>query len=103
MGKGSLRYIVLALLVVVAVLGIRFVGAADDTFTGCLSAEGGLSKVAIGSAPTKPCSTKQTQVTWTSEPPAGPDGALGLEGQSCPDGEALEGFDENGGILCAVP
>jgi hypothetical protein len=98
-----LQYCVLLLLIVVAVLGLRHINAGSQAFTGCLNAKGSLSRVAIGAEPTKPCEVGQTEVTWGSDPPPGADGTLGLEGQSCPDGEVLAGFDGSGGLICETP
>ena len=74
--------------------------AVSQTYTGCVSASGSLSKVNENTTPTKPCSSKQTEITWTSDAPTGP---LGLESTSCPTGQALTGFDSSGGIICATP
>jgi hypothetical protein len=90
-------------IVAAAILGVRFSSADSQTYTGCLSAEGALSHIAIGDSPTKSCGT-QTQVSWTSDGPKGEAGAPGhLDQQSCPTGEALNGFDQNGVMVCAAP
>ena len=97
------RYLVLILLVALAVVGIRHINAgSSQTFTGCVSSTGALSRVQIGPVPKKPCDGL-TQVSWQSDPPAGPDGALGVESQSCPAGEVLVGFDGDGGLVCDAP
>jgi hypothetical protein len=104
-----LRYGVLLVLVATVVFGLRHINAGgSQTYTGCLNSSGGLSRVQIGTFPTKPCDEVSRgpallQVSWESDPPAGPDGSLGLEGQSCPAGEALVGFNESGGLVCDAP
>jgi hypothetical protein len=109
---GSPRKRLIACLLVLGVavlvgLKIQSVSAQTKTFTGCLTSTGAMNRIAIGTAPTKPCGA-DTEISWTSTGPQGPPGptgspgTIGVEGQSCPSGEALEGFDSNGEI-CAVP
>ena len=102
-GKPARRSIVALLACGAAVLTFNLVNGAPsaNTFTGCLSTSGTLSKVAMDdSTPLKPCSGSQTQVSWTSDAPPGP---LDLENNACPTGQAIHGFDANGGLICDTP
>ena len=67
-------------------------GAADDeaasvTYTGCLSMEGELSKVAEGAEPLGPCD-KSSQLAWWNQ--QGPQGEQGEAGEPGPVGEQGE-------------
>lgn len=102
-GKAVRRSAIALLACGAAVLTFNLVSGSPSAtaFTGCLSSSGSLSKVAMDTdTPLKPCSSKQTQVSWTSDAPPGP---LGLESNSCPTGEAIHGFDANGGLICDTP
>src|SRR5438067_138915 len=94
-----LLLIAAALLIALRIEGAR---AATKTFTGCVTSNGALYRVAIASAPTTPCGATDTQVSWTSTGPTGDPGPTGSPGAigvaPCPAGEAFSGFDANGGI-----
>jgi len=79
----------------VAALLTGIVGVARSAGTelaGCLATNGQLSNVAIGSAPSRPCGSRETQISWNQtgpEGPAGPTGPRGEQGIPGPSGASL--------------
>ena len=67
--------------VVAASFGYAAATADNQTYTGCLQS-GDLTKVAIGSAPTKACPTNATQISWNQTGPPGLDGQDGAPGEA---------------------
>lgn len=67
--------------------GSVVLGGGSDTYTGCLKSNGELAKVAIGTSPSSPCSTSETQVSWNEQGVEGPAGPQGEAGPAGPQGE----------------
>ncbi|HEX5828868.1 MAG TPA: collagen-like protein [Candidatus Limnocylindrales bacterium] len=67
------------------VLAISAVVAGADpsspTYTGCLTKDGTLYKVAVGSIPKTACSKTETQITWNQQGPQGLPGDQGAPGE----------------------
>lgn len=71
-------------------LGAAAVAAAADIgtqYTGCLTKDGTLYKVAVGTAPKLACSKTEQQVTWSQTGPQGIQGIQGIQGVAGPSGE----------------
>lgn len=72
------------------VLGASAVAMGVDTppqYTGCLTKDGTLVKVAVGSAPKQACSKTERQISWNAEGPQGPAGEPGAAGEQGPQGD----------------
>ena len=51
----------------------------NDVFTGCLTQDGAIIKVAIGTEPAKPCKGSQKQISWNAQGVPGTDGQDGMD------------------------
>lgn len=77
-------------------------GSGTDSFTGCLTNGGSLTKVAVGDEPAKPCKGNQLQVTWSQTGPPGAPGADGIvPDASCTGSDKVTGV--SGGALVCGP
>ena len=59
-----------------------------NIYTGYLNNGGNLKNVAIGAAPSSPCSSNEIQISWAESGPAGPQGPQGEPGPVGPQGPA---------------
>lgn len=78
-----------AALAVGLMLGASAVAVAADTpsqYTGCLSKDGLIVKVAAGTTPKLACSKTETLITWNVQGPEGPAGPAGPAGEPGRDG-----------------
>lgn len=85
-----LTTIVLLIGVTMATVALA-VGNGSDSYTGCLTRFGVITKVAIGNSPARTCSSRQVEISWNAEGPAGVPGADGVQGPQGPMG--LPGAD----------
>ena len=83
----------LVLAVVGIGIGIASGQASGNTYTGCLK-NGTLTKVAIGTEPTSPCSGSATEIRWNEVGPQGLPGEPGADG-------VLASFDSVDGLPCS--
>ncbi len=87
-----MKYFFSLLFAFVAVVSMgRVVQAQSNTYTGCLNSNGGsgnLSNVAIGNAPSKPCTQNEVQISWNKTGPVGATGPQGNPGPTGPAGAA---------------
>jgi hypothetical protein len=65
--------------VVASGYGYAAVTATNNTYTGCLQG-GAITNLAIGTAPTKPCSNNAVQISWNQTGPQGEQGIQGIQG-----------------------
>jgi len=95
----SITLLIGVVMTIVAVAGSN----STDTYTGCLTRIGTLTKVAVGESPARPCRWQQVQISWNAEGPAGPQGPIGLPGTEGPPGpQGSIGLPGADGLPCSV-
>ena len=89
--RGSTRVLTLAIVVALAAAaGSAFVAYGDepgDTYYGCLSRGGSLSRIAVNPADPPDCPSNQTLISWNQQGQPGPEGPIGPVGPQGEQGE----------------
>ena len=92
LSRSVVAFISASVLVLGVIGGVALAQSAGggDVYTGCLTAEGMISKVSIGTEPAEACAEGETQITWNQtgpqgeRGPVGPVGVPGLPGEPGP-------------------
>jgi len=110
--RPSPSMVVALLALVVAASGAAFaaIPSTNGEIHGCYETRTGLLRVINAEAGGTCIANKETPISWNQEGPQGPagadgedgqDGNLALAGLSCPEGEAVTGFDDAGDLICS--